>query len=483
MKVQLQLFAETLDEFKRTLNMWKKALSSIGIVSLLCSSVYAEQNKCLRDIEHQNNPGIVLNLPSCMLSARDMQKVVAYVDQHREIIYLNVNNNPIGNEGAKYLAALSNLRYLEASFTGISDKGAEDLARGLIGLEVLHLDGNNIGENGIIAINKLDQLYELTLAHNPISDNAAIALGHNNHFITLDVTDTQLSTKGAEAIARTNYIQKLMIGENNLKSSVIKILAKNPNINRLVISDVTRDDIKLLATSTIQSLYFYHSQLTAADASILAKDDQLRVLGIVDAPINDLGAAALATNKTLQGLYLVNAGISPRGAAELAKSNLLSLLLPYNHIQDAGVSYLAKKSFEILDLTANDIESVYGLDDLANDNIQFLYLDENKIGDKGAAVLKNLPNTFSLSLNDNNIGDEGAIALAQSGEALKYLMLAYNHIGVKGRDALHKNQNFWNINLTGNHRQLKRHAFHSRSIDRIRVEGSRFVLSAPEVHS
>ena len=155
----------------------------------------------------------------------------------------------------------------------------------------------------------------------------------------------------------------------------------------------------------------------------------------------------------LESLNLSHNGIDYKACHALAQvadlQYLTSLSLSYNQIDDEGVQVLAglyhlpnhlkSLSLEILEpLNLRHLKSVCprGLK-----HVEFLALNSNQIGDKGAKALADaihLQHLTHLDLSRNKIGAEGAKALAYAShlQHLTHLDLSRNKIGAEGAKAL-----------------------------------------------
>ena len=260
----------------------------------------------------------------------------------------------------------------------IGDEGAVALADGLkscSNLQVLALSVNNIGAEGTVALadglKSCSNLQDLDLSNNNIGDEGAVAL--------------------ADGLKSCSNLQDLTLTTNNIGDKGAVALA---------------DGLK--SCSNLQCLSFY------------AKN------------IGDEGAVALADGlscSNLQRLYLSANNIGHEGVVALADrlksySNLQVLSLSVNNIGDKGAVALSD-----------------GLKSCSN--LQNLGLCSNNIGDKGAVALadglKSCSNLQDLALSINNIGAKGAVALADGLKFcnnLRHLYFTSNNIGGEATAAL-----------------------------------------------
>lgn len=169
----------------------------------------------------------------------------------------------------------------------------------------------------------------------------------------------------------------------------------------------------------IKLLYLSDTNIDAKGMKLLANSSSLQNLEFLKLNYNNIGdegvqSIARSTFNKLQGLYLVNSMIGSKGAVTLASSsslqNLEFLNLNHNNIGDEGVQAIANSAFN---------------------KLQRLYLVSNMIGNAGAQFIAevNFSNLHELDLSRNSIDAEGVMALSKGKfPNLKSLYLYGNNI-------------------------------------------------------
>ena len=299
-------------------------------------------------------------------------------------------------------------------------------------IEEMHFHGNNIGDEGAVALadglKSCSNLQRLYLSYNNIGAEGAVAL--------------------ADGLKSCSNLQRLNLATNNIGAE-----------GAVALADV------LKSCSNLQCLDLYANNIGAEGAVALADGlkscSNLQRLYLSTNNISDEGAVALADGlkscSNLQRLDLYANNIGAEGAVALANglkscSNLQRLYLYDNNIGAEGAVALADglkscSNLQGLDLYANNIgtEGAVALADglKSCSNLQHLNLSTNNIGAEGAValadVLKSCSNLQDLYLSTNNIGAEGAVALAdglKSCSNLQYLHLSANNIGAEAKAAI-----------------------------------------------
>lgn len=114
----------------------------------------------------------------------------------------NRESNQIGDDGAKTLANLSQLRSLDLFDNKIRDEGAKALAN-LRQLHTINLGTNLVGDEGAKALASLSQLRELHLGCNHVGLEGTKALAKLNHLQVLDLEHNRIGNKGVRVILDT----------------------------------------------------------------------------------------------------------------------------------------------------------------------------------------------------------------------------------------------------------------------------------------
>ena len=283
---------------------------------------------------------------------------------------LRLNDNRIGDEGARVLASLSGLTSLYLNDNQIGDEGARVLAS-LSGLTSLDLNHNQIGAEGARVLASLSGLTSLDLRYNQIGAEGARALSSLSGLTLLDIRNNRIGDEGARALA---------------------------------------------SLSGLTSLHLNHNQIGAEGARVLSSMSSLTSLDLDGNQIGDEGARALSSLSGLTSLRLNDNQIGAEGAWALSSlSGLTSLHLFDNQIGDEGARVLASmSSLTSLDLDGNQIgaEGARALSSLSG--LTLLDIRNNRIGDEGARALSSLSALTFLDIHNNQIGAKGTQALLEA---------------------------------------------------------------------
>lgn len=257
----------------------------ILLLFLLISNVYASENSCIQTMDKRIGIlylcGIggqfkVLSLERCNVEDSDIPEVVAFLKKHprinaldlgqdnitdkalvtlaasiKNLTWINVSYNNIGNEGAKALASISTLTHVDMIDNHVSDDGALALAK-MPNLIALDLGRNNINPTGALALAKLPKLEILYLDANNLDDASAIALAANEHIVRLYISGNHISNDGAIAIAANNHLGHVGLMYNRIGDPGAFALAKNTSIQWLYIdkNQISETGVKALNANT-----------------------------------------------------------------------------------------------------------------------------------------------------------------------------------------------------------------------------------------
>lgn len=300
------------------------------------------------------------------------------------------------------------------------------------------------------------------------------ALANNSVVTSLSIENAVgLGDEIASAVSSMSGLSKLYLRNVGLSAGGARKLAGSSAWSQLRLLDL-RDNPKKLGPRGIQPI---------VDKLSLAKD--LQELNLSNCRMGHFGAKAIGSvnlPSSLKTLDLSHNGIGNDGAWKLAPVldslvNLESLLLSKNQIGDDGASEIGHhlpSNLKLLVMRGNDIGDV-GADAIAaavaNSKIAELMLANNNIGSAGAIALAQVVAQSSclqeLDLNENEVGDDGAAALAKSlmvpsdddkeeskASSLTILRLKDNQIGDAGAGAfvehLDQNRKLTVLDLVGN---------------------------------
>jgi uncharacterized protein (TIGR02996 family) len=247
---------------------------------------------------------------------------------------------------------------------------------------------------------------------------------------------------------------------------VVPALAACPLLNHVLELDLSNGDLgnggaaAMLASAfvkNVRGLELGENRLDDAGAIAVAKAatlPRLESLGLPDNDIGPDGAAALAASPFLAGLReldLAGNEINEAGVRSLAHGpamqRLIRLRLADNPLRDGAIVLAASDVFarmaandSQLDLHRCGIEAAGAVALAASPafaRIEHLNLDENYLGDAGAASLAKCGNLRTLKLVRNQITDAGAAALlAGNLSRLESLDLSNNRLTTRGVESL-----------------------------------------------
>jgi len=133
------------------------------------------------------------------------------------------------------LSSLPALVRLRLCDNRLGHQGARHLAR-LQGLKWLDLRGNEIGDAGAAALSGLTQLVRLDLANNGITGSGARSLSLLQCLVQLDLSRNPVGYAGARSLSSLKGLVDLRVGECGLGPGSVKALVKLPELRHLDLS-------------------------------------------------------------------------------------------------------------------------------------------------------------------------------------------------------------------------------------------------------
>lgn len=438
--------------------------SSPRILDLSKNSLSIAELQLLVNAINENDYIDEVNLSECGLG----DKGAEIVSQLNMISKLTISHNKIGVVGASFIATMTTITFLDISHNDIENAGFSLIIDTNKSIASFNASGNHITCEGLDKFDNNTSLSEIFLAENLIDDSGAILISSAMNLTVVDLTSNIVGNAGAMALAAHPKLQKLLLGENNLTDACAlslaindtiiylnvsnnrlcmigaKILSANQKLAYLNISDNHVNDygvfyllknmknlVELVAqynqvgdtaftlldeveTISIQRLDLSYNQTTHVSMSVLLKFPQLEALNLSCNMLGDLGAEVLSYTTTIRLLNISSNHITSNGILNYERnSSIDKLILTYNLIDDLGAKALSKNDvLRHVYLSYNDI-SDDGLSyfiNTSNSNLIVLYLNFNKISNKGRLALGTLNSRFEKveareapEYSDNNL--------------------------------------------------------------------------------
>lgn len=257
-----------------------------------------------------------------------IQLLVNALKKNSSITSLNLSGNNIKDEGAIALATVSSLKELDVSYNRITAVGAEALAK--TDLQKLSLEANPV-----VYFRSSNEKYE------------QFELMINSFINNKTIMDLNL------------YCQYIP------DSLIAKLIAENTTIKTLSISrdltDIALDGIK--ENKTLESLYIPENSITDKGIEYICENTSLKKLRIDESQITDVGAKLLSNHQTLEDLHIFDSNITFEGAMNFVfiGSNLNNFIIRTNIKQNM--------------LSKEQCEYIRGLFHEASEATECLYMD------------------------------------------------------------------------------------------------------------
>jgi Leucine-rich repeat (LRR) protein len=217
--------------------------------------------------------------------------------------------------------------------------------------------------------------------------------GQNRYLV---LNDNQITDKGLLQIIQNIPVKLIMIGNNKITDEGVAALARLPDLL----------DVDL-----------HGNQITDKGGVLLAGVKSLWGIDLSNTRITDITAKAIAKSRRrdlLSMIRLDNDGITDEGAIALSKCGGMQMLkLRGNRITDIGASWLAENSYQIIDLSHNDIGDKGAL--AIMQSASRAVLSYNHVTDAAVITFFNKQQYISnyvLDLEGNLLTDHSAHALA-----------------------------------------------------------------------
>lgn len=313
-----------------------------------------------------------------------------------------------------------NKDYLNLSGQALKDEKIIQLAEALKDnsyIKKIDLSYNDIGDDGITAIAKIDRISELDI-HNGLD-------GYDEYY-------NHITSIGAQIIAQSN-LKKLNISGNLIGDDGFKFLAANRTIVELdvegcgILADGAKEFFSI--NSTVIKLNLQANLIGDLGISTIASNNQLKELNVSNCTITHVGTKFIEGNTSLISLQM-SGNIIGRGVCHLAK-----------HIK------LKSLNLSECEITDNDLELL-----ATNNKIEELHLQYNKITSKGVKIIARNCTITILHLEHNNIYfDKETLQLLLSMKSLSILNGENNEVSEDVKETLEDDcskSSLQHINLT-----------------------------------
>lgn len=192
----------------------------------------------------------------------------------------------------------------------------------------LNLSGNNIKDEGAIALATVNTLKELDISYNRITVVGAEALAKTDlQKLSLEANPVVYFRSSNEKYEQfesmiNSFINNKTIMDLNLycqyipDSLIAKLIAENTTIKTLSISrdltDIALEGIK--ENKTLENLYIPENSITDKGIEYICENSSLKKLTIDKSEIADVGAKLLSNCQTLDEIHIFDSNITAEGA-------------------------------------------------------------------------------------------------------------------------------------------------------------------------
>ena len=287
-------------------------------------------------------------------------------------------------------------------------------ARVFTNLEKLSLSGNDASGEGIGALAGKDRfpaLRELELGNCQLGPDEITRLLELDlpSLTRLSIIRNELDRDTLAAFITSPFTRKLKGFELSLTSNDVQAfrpLLTHPNIEVFETLTLGIGSPFRIRTRASTPLADDAAQKQREDADLIQQiitsiaPENMRILVLVGAPVNETTAHHIARMENLEHLDLHNAIMTPDALRALFSTSFPNL---------------AFANFRSLGLDDATLDAF--LDGAVMANLSHLVLSANQLSDRGAtqiAAMKKTPKLRKLSLSDNDIGDTGCVAFIES---------------------------------------------------------------------
>jgi Leucine-rich repeat (LRR) protein len=287
------------------------------------------------------------------------------------------------DDDTQTLAALSQLEVLHLSGSQVTDEGLKHLSR-LSNLRALHFGPEEVTDQGLRHLGNLPRLTSLDLAESKVTDAGLASLANLTNLYKLELRNTSVTDTGLAHLRKLTSLQDLDLRNTRVTDEGLAELAELTELTSLDLSGTkvaTLEHLQGLSQLAVLEL----SGTRVANLEDVSKLNQLHELNLLSTEIADDELAYLRELKELRILSLSETEITDAGLVHLSGlENLEELTLKGTKVTSAGMEHLA------------------GLP-----RLEHLNLDGSEVGDEGLVFLQNLPRLRHLYVSDSRVTKQG----------------------------------------------------------------------------
>ncbi|EFC40557.1 predicted protein [Naegleria gruberi] len=179
-------------------------------------------------------------------------------DQLRQLTYLNIGNNDIGDEGAKHISQLKLLTFLDVYENRISNVGLVNFSNELQHLTHLNINSNYIFSDDAKLLIEMKQLTHLNIGDNSLQEEGAKWISEMKQLKYLNISRNLIRSEGMKYICELTNLTTLNVSQNSIKDKGIE---KLPNLEKLTELNISYNNISNKGAKLINEL----KQLTFLD--------------------------------------------------------------------------------------------------------------------------------------------------------------------------------------------------------------------------
>lgn len=336
-------------------------------------------------------------------------------NEQGEIIHLDLPSFKTTDQTLAHVAELTSLQELEMSMCRhVTDEGAQYLAK-LTDLEDLDLFATSIGNPGQSHLRNLTKLRRLQLSGSGTEDGLRHIAGLTN-LESLSIgfgLGYPVTTVGLDNLKEMTNLTRLRLDGCEISDEGLKIIAGFPKLESLQLQGGTMTDAGLAHLSglvSLRSLNLDHcSEIGGEGVAHLRPLVDLTYLNLGGTQLTDRGIEHLNDLQQLSSLTLSETGVTDAGVRTLGPlPNLKQLILDGTAVTDASLEHI--KSFPKLDniWLSDTAITDEGLKQLAEmKQLRALQIDGTEITDAGMAHLAGLTELRTIDFGNTAVSERG----------------------------------------------------------------------------
>jgi hypothetical protein len=251
---------------------------------------------------------------------------------HPEVEQLTYRGLPVTDEGLKYLLPLKNVKVLYLSGCDVTDEGMSRLIH--LPLQILSIDGTQVGDTGVTILSKIKSLISLDLGDTGVTSKGVSSLQDMPSLAIINLSGDKVADDAVQYLSHVKSLRVLDLADTDVTEKSLHFLIALPHLNQLHLHKVALTSVgteQLSKLPKMQELDVKDTGLTDAGLKDLCSLPNIMHLDLSGTKITDAGLKYIESTPSLTGVTIESCpGVTEAGVTALINSRRRTLSVKHN---------------------------------------------------------------------------------------------------------------------------------------------------------